>query len=169
MSLINKSIPPTFSKLKVLILLLLLVPSLSVLAQNKQQKNDNKRQWEDVQKDFKKQFELNQDSIGIALKQGLEEAQKAFKDMKVLDDGKVIMQGDTINMIAPMKGLIEGLEVMGKSWGSDNKELESMRDVMQQMPEVLKQGLQLFSEGISKIGTTDTDGRKKRKTEGTRL
>ncbi len=167
MNLINKLFYSFYAHGKIWMILLLLVPSLSVFAQNKQQKHKQKRQWEDVQKDFKKQFELNQDSLGIVIKEGLQEAQKVFKDMQVMDDGAIVLQGDTINMIAPMQGLMEGLEVMGKSWGLNDKELDSMRDVMQQMPEVLKQSLQLFGEGLSKMGTNN-EGRN-RKSKGTKL
>ena len=142
-----------------------------LFAQSSKDKSESsKKTWDRIEKDYKKQLELNKDSIIIGFREGLKEAQELFKDMKIKDNGDLVIDGETINIVKPMKGLVEGIAKMSESLGESlgdkkAKNLDGLKEldkVLEDLPKMLQQTIDIFGEALSGLAETDTKKSKKR-------
>ncbi|PSJ72525.1 hypothetical protein C7N43_33860 [Sphingobacteriales bacterium UPWRP_1] len=97
------------------------------------------------------EFEVWQklDSIKTSTRKEIADFQKNLQNMEVevAQGGKMVVQGDTVDVATPMKGIIDGVEEIGKAFGLPDASLDPLRESAEDMPYYLKAGLD-FLKGI---------------------
>lgn len=98
----------------------------------------------------KYQFEVWQklDSIKTLAQHGVTDLQRNLRNMEVevADGGKMVLQGDTIDVATPMKDIIGGVGQIGKAFGLPDDCLDPLRESANEMPYYLKAGLDFLKD-----------------------
>lgn len=102
------------------------------------------RQWNDVMGDFKRQSTNGIDSMKREWKRNVAEMQKTLDEVQVTADGKIIAGQQTIDATRQIQKLSEGIDALGKVLDVPAADLQEVRDVVQSMPVLLQQGLELL-------------------------
>lgn len=88
------------------------------------------------------------DSIKTVAQYGVADLQRNLQNInvEVADGGKMVLQGDTIDVATPMKDIIGGVEQIGKAFGLPDDSLDPLRESANEMPYYLKAGLDFLKD-----------------------
>lgn len=114
-----------------------------------QAQNPRQESTADVFRRYELEVWQKLDSIKTTAREGVADLRRNLKDMEVevADGGKMVVKGDTVDVATPMKGIIDGVEEIGKAFGLPDASLDPLRESADDMPYYLKAGLD-FLKGI---------------------
>ena len=117
------------------------------------------RKWEDVTKDYEKKVKEDFGNLSEDLKKGMAEAVGELQQIKVASNGDLMFKKDTINFIAPMEGMLDGLEQMGESLKIKTDDMAELRKSIKELPALLQSAIEIFS--TMELPTTKGDNKGK--------
>ena len=79
--------------------------------------------------------------------QELWQMQSDLKNMDVaVDEGKLVVQGKTIDIVTPMSDILSGVEQIGQAIGMSDVSFDPLREQVNEAPHLIKAGIDLLKD-----------------------